>query len=429
MSISPTWTSPSRSSTTCRTAKSELPYSSIFGRWCPWRASSTARSCSPNSAAISSSSAGSGSLSATHTKASGRFTYSLIASLGMSASLRPSWYATQLTSMDPPSPVRGGVHREVAVGVAGPQPRRAARLIGHAAGEKVRGIVERLHGAKAVALDGHPGGVAAQEIHQQRGDERPVHHEPRIAFDAGRVRLVVVDAMAVEGHRGIAQEQDRIGMDLAPPRRPLPVRSRLCGKRRLAAGGDVVLVGDDEAAGIAHLVAHGHEDERPAASLLRLHVGDARDALDFRTDDERAPELDAAPGPHAPRQGDRRQGLALPPMAVGTSFGLAIGGQEIQPMRERRGGIAFARRGIVAVEQRGKRGERRRGHDVATRLGAADPLRELRELSLVVHGVATLQSPPSALINATVAARRRPSRTTVLRSSESCVACTCTTFR
>src|SRR5258708_15140985 len=291
MSISPTRTSPSRSSITCSTAKSELPYSSIFGRWWPWRASSTASGCRPNSVAISSSSAGSGSLSATHTKASGRFTYSLIDSLGMSPSLRPSWYATQLTSMDPPSPVRGRVHRELAVGVAGPQPRRAARLVGHAAEKKVRDVVEGLHGAKTVALDRDPGGVAAQQVEQQRGDQGSVHHEPGIAFDARRVRLVVVDAMAVESHRGIAEQQHRVGMDLAPPRRASRRGRGPCRERGLAAVYQVVLVGDDEAAAVAHLVAHGHEHERSAASLLQHHVGDARDALDLQPAAEPPPHL------------------------------------------------------------------------------------------------------------------------------------------
>ena len=38
-------------STGCSTANSESPYSSIFGRWWPLRASSTASSCRPNSSA------------------------------------------------------------------------------------------------------------------------------------------------------------------------------------------------------------------------------------------------------------------------------------------------------------------------------------------------------------------------------------------
>jgi hypothetical protein len=66
------------SSTVCRTANSVSPYSSIFGRWWPWRASSTARSCRPNSRCIFSSSSAVASLSATQTKQRGRLTYSPI---------------------------------------------------------------------------------------------------------------------------------------------------------------------------------------------------------------------------------------------------------------------------------------------------------------------------------------------------------------
>ena len=63
---------------------------SIFGRWWPRVASSTASSCSPNSSCICTSSAGSGSFNATHTKQSGRFTYSLMSSIEISARRLPS---------------------------------------------------------------------------------------------------------------------------------------------------------------------------------------------------------------------------------------------------------------------------------------------------------------------------------------------------
>src|SRR3954466_12530048 len=94
--------SSSRSSTTGSTVKSESPYSSIFGRWWPFSASSTASGWRSNSCCMVVSSSRVGSLIATQTKASGCFRYSLICSTEMSPSLRPSWYATQLTSITPP---------------------------------------------------------------------------------------------------------------------------------------------------------------------------------------------------------------------------------------------------------------------------------------------------------------------------------------
>ena len=65
-------------SSVCRTTKSESSYSSIFGRWWPLRASSTASGWRPNSLAISAISSSVGSDSATQTKHSGRLTYSLM---------------------------------------------------------------------------------------------------------------------------------------------------------------------------------------------------------------------------------------------------------------------------------------------------------------------------------------------------------------
>ncbi len=78
-------------SSVCRTTKSESSYSSIFGRWWPLCASSTASGWRPNSSAISSISSTVGSNSATQTKHSGRVTYSLMSATGMSPSLVPFW--------------------------------------------------------------------------------------------------------------------------------------------------------------------------------------------------------------------------------------------------------------------------------------------------------------------------------------------------
>ena len=54
----------------CSTTNSDEPYSSIFGRWWPFCASSMASSCRANSSCSAASSAGSGSFSATQTKQS-----------------------------------------------------------------------------------------------------------------------------------------------------------------------------------------------------------------------------------------------------------------------------------------------------------------------------------------------------------------------
>jgi hypothetical protein len=63
---------------------------SIFGRWWPLRASSTASGCRPNSSDITSNSSAVASTRATQTKHSRFFTYSLISDTGISSSFLPS---------------------------------------------------------------------------------------------------------------------------------------------------------------------------------------------------------------------------------------------------------------------------------------------------------------------------------------------------
>jgi hypothetical protein len=60
-------------------------------------------------------------------------------------------------------------------------------------------------------------GLAAQQVHQQRGDQRAVHDQARVALDLGDVAAVVVDAVAVEGERAVAEQQHVVGHDLALP--------------------------------------------------------------------------------------------------------------------------------------------------------------------------------------------------------------------
>src|SRR6185436_12600630 len=107
---------------------------------------------------------------------------------------------------------------------------------------------------------------------------------------------------------------------------------------------------------------------------------------------------------------------------VGAGFRLPVDREEIEPMRERGRGVAGLRRRIVAIEERGQRHQRRRGHRVGARLDAADPVGEAR------HGF-PYHIPPSARMSATCALSWRPSSVMVCRSSLSCAACTTTTLR
>ena len=134
-----------------------------------------------------------------------------------------------------------------------------------------------------------------------------MHHEARITFDFGHVAPVVVDAMPVERERRIAKQQHVVGSNLALPQRAL--RCRLGRRLRIAwtlrfAVRDVVEL-DDRRIGCAvatQLMAHLHEHECAAATLLERHVVDRRQALDLIAHPQRRTEFELAARPHAARQ-------------------------------------------------------------------------------------------------------------------------------
>jgi hypothetical protein len=74
---------------------------------------------------------------------------------------------------------------------------------------------------KRKAATSASGSLAAQQVHQQRGDQRAVHDQARVALDLGDVGPVVVDAVAVEGQRAVAEQQHIIGHPGALPGAPV----------------------------------------------------------------------------------------------------------------------------------------------------------------------------------------------------------------
>src|SRR6185437_3124447 len=191
---------------------------------------------------------------------------------------------------------------------------------------------------------------------------------------------------------------------------------------------DVVLVGDREALRVGDLVAHRDEDQRAAAAFLHAHVADGGFADRARAHREGPHELEAAAGPHAPRQRHRGKEPAAPRMAVGAELRLPVRVEEVEPVRERRYRFAFARLGIVAVEERAQLAQRPRADRILALLEATDPARKRREVLRLRHGVVS-HVPPSARMSATLAARRRSSTFTTDRSSASWLACTTVTLR
>src|SRR5215831_10504568 len=95
--------------------------------------------------------------------------------------------------------------------------------------------------------------------------------------------------------------------------------------------------------------------------------------------------FDSTSRPHAPRQRHGRQEAAAPGVSVETDLRLAVCGNEVQPVPERRQRVAAVRRGIVAIERRGKKRHGPRVDDVSARLGPADPALELFGVELRRH--------------------------------------------
>jgi hypothetical protein len=234
----------------------------------------------------------------------------------------------------------------------------------------------RPHRLERERLHGRTRHLAPHQVGQQRGDQRAVHDQARVALHLGHVLAVVVDAVAVEGEGRVAEQQHVVRHDLARPHgaggRGLRGRRRVARLRR-AAVDDVVLLGERQAGGVVHLVANQHEHQLAAAPALAGDRLDARDAPHRLAHPQRREELQPAARPHAPRQRHRRQEAAALRVAVGADLALARLRQEVQPVRQRRDGVAARGRRVVAV-QRGRPAAQRRGGDlVVQRLGAALP--------------------------------------------------------
>ena len=127
-----------------------------------------------------------------------------------------------------------------------------------AAHEERMDVEYRAHRLELVARHDGIGPLVAQEVEQQRREHRPVHDEARIAFDLGDVAAVVVDAVAVEGQRRVAEEQHVVGDPLRSQARD---RRRGGGRRRDVVGlrrfavHDVVELGERDSASSARRIS------------------------------------------------------------------------------------------------------------------------------------------------------------------------------
>src|SRR5215831_13341987 len=262
-----------------------------------------------------------------------------------------------------------------------PQACAAARF--WRAARRKWGIVEqRAYGAEAEGSQRRLG-VPAQQVRQQRGDQRSMHDKPGIALDLGRVAAIIMDAVTDEDHRRIAKQHHRISMDITPPdragRRWRRLRRHFAGAGRLAVH-NVVLLDQRETYGPGDLMPHQHEDQWPDTTIFRRDIGDRGLADDSFADEQRPMEFEPRAGPHTAWQRDRRQEPAALWMPVGSDFRLAHGRQEVKPVPERRQFIARPRLRIIAVERGSERCDRDRRDQVLYDFFAADPRSQMLDV-------------------------------------------------
>ncbi|MOA00456.1 hypothetical protein D3C78_1198180 [compost metagenome] len=180
-----------------------------------------------------------------------------------------------------------------------------------------------------------------------------MHHQPRIALGLGDVGPVVVDAVAVEGDGGIAEQQGRRRHHALTP---LAFRRGLAGaefRRGRLAVDDVLLLTHGQAAVLHEVVANGDEQQRSGAADLLFDLQNGADPRHLAADTQRFVELEAPAGGHAVATIGWRQETATCRMAIRTEAGLTHGIWllEESPVPQRRERIA--NRQVRFVEGRG----------------------------------------------------------------------------
>ena len=115
------------------------------------------------------------------------------------------------------------------------------------------------HAAIGKATQGRFGVRPAERAQVQGGDQRAMHHQAGIAFGAGDIGVVVMDAVAVERDGAVAEQQGRRRLDgLCPFALGQCVAAARLGWRGFAVD-DVLFLADGQATVLGIVMAHGDE--------------------------------------------------------------------------------------------------------------------------------------------------------------------------
>ena len=220
--------------------------------------------------------------------------------------------------------------------------------------------------------------VATQQIHQQRGDQRAVNDQARVALDLGGVLAVVVDAVGVEGQRRVTKQQHVIWNDLSwPGRTGRRGDGRWFDIARLlrCAVDDVVKFNQRWCcrAVAAQVMPHFHKHQLAGTTFFLRDIDNRAGAGHRIPHTQRRAELELAGRPHAPRQPHGGQETTAPGVAVGAHLAVPVHRQEVQPVPQRRQRCASGH-GCGRLVQCGRQGGNGRGpHRVVHGFAAAYP--------------------------------------------------------
>lgn len=165
--------------------------------------------------------------------------------------------------------------------------------------------------------------------------KRPVHDQPGIALFATVVR-VVVNAVGIEGDRGIAKKRGFSKLEGVALVGLAGFQGRVARERAWFAIDDVLQFGDDGRVPLSDFMLQRDQSKPAASSPLLLDVVKDRDLLGGEAGPEGRVKREPSSGPHANWKAQVRNESARPGMAVPSDQGLVHGFPKEGEMRERR---------------------------------------------------------------------------------------------
>lgn len=186
-----------------------------------------------------------------------------------------------------------------------------------------------------------------------RCQKRAMHDQPGITL-VSTVAGVVVDAMAVEGDRGISKQRDFAKLEGVALVRLAGLHGRIARKGTWLAIDNVLQFGDDGRVALMNFMPQRDQSKPAASSPLFLDVVQCRHLLGGKAGPEGRVKREPTPGPHANWQAHFRNEASGPRVSVASDSGFGHGVPEEGKMREGRQNVTRldARRPVQRSQQR-----------------------------------------------------------------------------